>query len=1655
MNDKDLQHLAAIVRDSDDAIIGKTLEGIITSWNGGAERIYGYTAEEAIGRTVAMLVPSDREDELPEILQKLTQGQRMNNYGTLRVTKDGSIVNISLTVSPIRDASGAITGASTIGRDVTKEKEAEAALRESANSYKQLMEQASDAILVSYPDQPLLEVNQRASDMLGYTREELLQLRRGSSTPPDDMGALALVADEIIEGDIVYAERPVRRKDGTVIVTELSARRLDDGRILTLARDVTERKRAEEALAQSEKRLVEAQKLAHVGSWEWDLVSDEAIGSAEMLRLLGLQPLGGENRFTIQSFIECLQPEDREWVQQALAKAVEERGSINYENRIVSPDGTVRIIHGLGEVILDDAGQPVKMIGTARDITESKRAEEALRASEARLRSAIDLAQLSPYEWYPQTNARTWDVGVKEIWGLPPDTTVDTEIFLAGIHPDDREAVQAALNRSCDPVGGGLYIAEYRVIRQQDKQERWVSARGRTFFEGDVAVRHVGVAQDITELKQAEEALNESRARITGIVNSAMDAIISLDSDQRILLFNAAAERMFRCSADDVLGHHIGRLLPNRFRSVHGEHIREFGRTGVTERAMGPLRAISGLRADGEEFPVEASISQVEVAGRKVYSVILRDVTERKQAEEAVARSEAELRALFAAMTDVVLVLDAQGRYLQIAPTRPDLLYKPPAELLGRTIHEVLPAADADNILHRIQLALEKQHPVHIEYSLPIGDREIWFDGTVSPMGEDKVFWIARDITEHKQAQLELEQSEKRFRALIENSSDGITLVSANGMLAYASDSTQRILGYSPEELVGHDPMQMIHPDDQAAIGNLLVGLMERPEGSVTTEYRVRHKDGSWRWIESMINNMLAKPAIRALVFNYRDVTERKQSELAVQNSEKRFRALVEHNADAIILSNLEGIVLYASPAASQVLGTPLDELIGMNGLTGLHPDDFALVAQVMGELLQKPGASAPFEIRFQHRDGSWHWIEGTGTNLLDEPAVQAFVANYRDVTERKHAEESLRLSGEILQRVRSLVLVSGKDAEITYASPSVKTVLGYEPEELLGDGWWQHSSFDPEEGKREKSYIRDLAIPETVVSGEPYERRVKDKAGELHWILWQDVKGPDGLVIGVGHDITERKEADKSLRESEERFRLMFAGNPLPMWVYDVESLRFLEVNDAAVARYGYSREEFLSMRITDIRPVKEIPRLREDLERVRPAQQSSGEWRHQKKDGQIIDVQITSHTFTFGGHEPGKGAILVVAEDITERKRIEEARLAREAAEEASRAKSEFLSRMSHELRTPLNAILGFGQLLQMDDTTPEQQECVEYIIKAGQHLLSLINEVLDIARIEEGRLTISMEPVFVRDVVQESLDLVQNLAVRRDIEVKSDLEGMEGCYVMADRQRLQQVLLNLLANSIKYNHEGGVVNISCSQLSSESDGTQQHEDPQLPAKVRISVSDTGPGLSPDKVARLFTPFERLGAEQGEVEGTGLGLALSKHLMEAMGGAIGVESEEDKGCTFWVELSPADVQMPGFEISVTGPLFSIQVGEQARTMLYIEDNLSNLRLIERILSKRSDINLISAMQGQMGLDMAYEHRPDLILLDLHLPDMTGNEVLLRLQEDPRTASIPVVVLSADANPRQVDKLLKAGARAYLTKPLNVKQLLKVLEETPIRNLV
>ena len=694
----------------------------------------------------------------------------------------------------------------------------------------------------------------------------------------------------------------------------------------------------------------------------------------------------------------------------------------------------------------------------------------------------------------------------------------------------------------------------------------------------------------------------------------------------------------------------------------------------------------------------------------------------------------------------------------------------------------------------------------------------------------------------------------------------------------------------------------------------------------------------------------------------------------------------------------------------------------------------------------------------------------------------------------------------------------------------------------------------------------------------------------------------------------------------------LLFAKNPLPMWVYDVDTLAFLEVNDAAVAHYGYSRAEFLRMRITDIRPAEDVPGVRATvaaLAATRPdgVRRHGRTWRHRLKDGRIRDVELASHEIEFSGRR----AVLIVVMDVTDlkhtqaaltksserlellheidraliaaetpgaiaeaalrrlrelldvpraivnlfdfesgeaewlaaagRRRIhvgpgirfplrlmgdlealrrgerqvidvsalppsphadalaasgvrtymvvpmiaageligavsfggasaeypaEQVRIAEEVAAQmaiavtqarlyervkrqaeeleqrvqertselrlvneqlqreiverqrmeaeaaqANRAKSEFLSRMSHELRTPLNGIIGFAQLLELDALTAPQRESVDHILKGGRHLLALINEILDIARIEAGKVSISLEPVLAIDVVGSALDLVRPQAAAQAVSLTSAVP--DALYLRADRQRLQQVLLNLLSNGVKYNRPGGRVTVSAPGAAA--------------GRARIAVADTGSGIAAEMLPRLFVPFDRLGADAVGIEGTGLGLALSKRLVEAMEGALLVDSRVGEGTTFIIDLPGADVPAPVLDRVDGGAASGAAVAKRRGTLLYIEDNVANLRLFERIVAQRPGLALLSAMQGTRGLELARAHRPGAIVLDLHLPDLPGAEVLARLRDDPATHDIPVVILSADATPGQVSRLLAQGAQKYLTKPVDVSEVLVVLD--------
>ena len=532
-------------------------------------------------------------------------------------------------------------------------------------------------------------------------------------------------------------------------------------------------------------------------------------------------------------------------------------------------------------------------------------------------------------------------------------------------------------------------------------------------------------------------------------------------------------------------------------------------------------------------------------------------------------------------------------------------------------------------------------------------------------------------------------------------------------------------------------------------------------------------------------------------------------------------------------------------------------------------------------------------------------------------------------------------------------------------------------------------------------------------------------------WVIFEDVF----LVMSCLRSVEEMRSIAKQTAEleaSERNFRESFEEAPIGMALVGLNE-RILHANTSFCQMVGFSVEELVQMSTEDITfadDIEEGRRLSQAL--INGTERHTGEKRYIRKNKEVLWVSRTASIIRDKDNKPRH--FLIMVEDITERKKAAAAlQAAKDVAERANRAKSEFLSRMSHELRTPLNAILGFSQVLDRQDLPRVQRDRVGHIYRAGQHLLSLINEVLEIARIETGKLQLSVEPVCVGEVLSDALDIVRPLASQRRIQIQRNDYVSADTHVLADRQRFKQVLLNILSNATKYNCDAGSIVIALEQRS---------------ANLRISITDSGPGIPKEKRDRLFVAFDRLGAENASVQGTGLGLALSKRLTEAMGGRIG-ESAPEQGASFWVEFpivaSPRErVESNGRNVSV--PFAAI--GKQLKTLLYIEDNVSNLTLIEHLLGEHPPIKLISAMQGMLGLELAVRHRPDLILLDLHLPDIGGSEVLTRLKSDSRTSAIPVIMLSADATKSQINKLMVAGASDYLTKPLDVDRFLKAIEQ-------
>ncbi len=527
-----------------------------------------------------------------------------------------------------------------------------------------------------------------------------------------------------------------------------------------------------------------------------------------------------------------------------------------------------------------------------------------------------------------------------------------------------------------------------------------------------------------------------------------------------------------------------------------------------------------------------------------------------------------------------------------------------------------------------------------------------------------------------------------------------------------------------------------------------------------------------------------------------------------------------------------------------------------------------------------------------------------------------------------------------------------------------------------------------------------------------------------------------------VTRDITERRRVEQLLQESEDRHRKLFDNNPHPTWVFDRETLRFLAVNDAAVRKYGYSSDEFLKMTIKDIRPPEDVPAMLETVASIRDGMESVSVWRHRLKDGTDIDVEITSYALSFAG----RPADVVVAVDVTQRKRDEaekrkfmdslaasnqELELRNREVERATKLKSKFLANMSHELRTPLNAIVGFSDLLadgSPGELNDKQKRFVNHIKQGSAHLLQLINDILDLSKIEAGQLELRCEDFQVEDALPEVLSAIRPLAMAKNIQVHQQLQGDRAVY--ADRVRFKQILYNLLSNAVKFTPKDGRIDIECAEKESE---------------VCISVTDTGIGIRVEDRTVVFEEFRQIeGNTNTANEGTGLGLAITKRLVEQQGGKISLESELGKGSRFTFTL-PMGSSTSSKPLPAHGPAGSkVAVGEGRKPLiLIVDDEVPARELLASYLEP--EYRIAMAESGTEVVQKAQQLRPDAITLDVLMPGGNGFETVVALRKTPETADIPIIIVSI-LDQKQVGFAL--GAADYLIKPIRKPMLLETVRK-------
>jgi len=1058
-----------------------------------------------------------------------------------------------------------------------------------------------------------------------------------------------------------------------------------------------------------------------------------------------------------------------------------------------------------------------------------------------------------------------------------------------------------------------------------------VSMSGQPVFDSAGRFRgYRGAARDVTaEVAERQEA-RHAQELLRRAIDSLTVAVMISAADGRIVFANLE----WRRRVTELLG--TEDMPPSR-----PALIRALAERGAYPGFDGPLDQVvawrdSMITHNGATH--ELSLGELHVlAGDQILpdgSVVhwLIDITERRNAELALAQQRAELESSQArlsgvlhAVPDLWFVLDAEGRYLEVSDPVHPWLAAPWPSIRGRPFDCVVPPEMAALGHAAIRRALADDEVERIEYELETQEGIVRsFEARISPMARDRVLYITRDLTDLRRLEREALVMQ---RALEAEAALPVIVTDArrdDQPAIYVNAAFERLTGWKRDEMIGRNCRILQGPQgeesDQPSLALLRDALAAGRPCTVTL--RNRRRDGS-----GFINEVHVAPVrdssgrLTHFIGVLQDVTERMRDAERLRMSEALYSSVVATMTEGLMVVGGHGAITTANPTACEVLRMPLERLVGHRlsqlGFQTLHEDGRPIAPN------EHPVRAAVVErrrvidclLRVVRPDGSVLIVRLSAQPLpeTDDDYGRACVVTFRDITAERAAEAALAEAEArwqfALEGAATAVWDYDELTQRMFYSSRWKRMLGHAEHEIGTDlrEWTQR--IHPDDKPQVMELVRQYRDGE--IDGYETEHRLRHKDG--HWIWVQD----RGKIVA---------------RDAE--------GRPL-----------------------------------------------------------------------RVVGTQV----------------------DITERRQHQSALRDKERAEAASRAKSEFLSRMSHEMRTPLNAVIGFTQLLRLNggESRHQLERYSNHILEAGQHLLNLIDEVLDLQRVEAGKLALDLQPVAVRPLVGSVLGLLAPIAQRRAVKSVNEVDA--SAQVRADPRRLRQVLINLMSNGIKYNREGGTLSIGCSAEAAHG-------------RWGITVEDDGLGLSAEQQARLFQPFERLGLETSAIEGTGLGLIIARRLVEEMGGALRLDSEPGRGTRVTIELPQAAPIATLGNVSTT----ATPGADEARPLrlLYVEDNRINSLLFEEAIKHYGNVDLRIAEDGPEALELVRDWRPQVLVLDAHLPGMSGFEVLVQLREQPGLREAPAFMCSADALPDDVQRALDAGFAGYWTKPIDIARVIRDLDE-------